>query len=472
MIPRQRLLEIRHSYSVQPVLRDGRMGVLVGSETKGPNILLEGPEFTAKTICGGPGGTMMILPVPNRSDQFVSIMGLYPPFIGRDAGLFLHEKKDTEKNDWRTQKLTSLPFAHRLEFMEADNRLFLLVATVAEDKDSPEDWSKPGSVFAADVTEGIDQDFMLEPLASGITRNHGMSRAHWEGKDVVLVSGANGVHAIYRTGGNWVQELLMDREVSEVCLEDLDGDGNPEMVTIEPFHGDYLRFYRQEGGAWKPVHEFPLDFGHGLTVGKIGGVPSVFVGNRRGDRELLWYSINPERNLVTRRVVDEGVGPTQTFLYEEEGRSFLISSNPVSGEVVRYQLDAKAAEYKITLVKEGEVEIQNVPGRKLRWLFHPDEKKADGFSMNVITIDPGETVRPAHCHPKEEEVIYVIEGHGRVFVEGELAELEPGCAVLFPPGAVHMVRNSGKEPMKIICFFTPPVDFSQYQYFEDVSFPG
>lgn len=123
------------------------------------------------------------------------------------------------------------------------------------------------------------------------------------------------------------------------------------------------------------------------------------------------------------------------------------------------------------VLDERDIQTEQVPGRDLKWLFKPGDGKAEGFSMNVIEIQPGNTVKPAHCHPNEEEVIYVMRGAGLVYIDGEVSELGPGCAALFPPGAVHMVRNNGHEVMKIACFFSPPVDFSRYQYFEDVEFP-
>ena len=122
-------------------------------------------------------------------------------------------------------------------------------------------------------------------------------------------------------------------------------------------------------------------------------------------------------------------------------------------------------------IQENDVETLDVPGRKLKWLFHPEDQLSERFSLNVITIAPGETVRPAHAHPNEEEVIYVVSGEGRVFIEGEVSDLTAGTAVLFPKGHKHMVQNSGIEPLKLVCFFTPPVDFNQYQYFEDIDFP-
>lgn len=125
----------------------------------------------------------------------------------------------------------------------------------------------------------------------------------------------------------------------------------------------------------------------------------------------------------------------------------------------------------MNIVNEADIPEVDVPGRKLRWLFHPENGIARHCSMNVVVIGPGQTVRPAHSHPNGEEIVYAVSGNGEVLVEGEVGLLSTGCAVLFPAGSVHMVRNPGSEPLKLACFFAPPADFGSYQFHENVQFP-
>jgi quercetin dioxygenase-like cupin family protein len=92
--------------------------------------------------------------------------------------------------------------------------------------------------------------------------------------------------------------------------------------------------------------------------------------------------------------------------------------------------------------------------------------------MCVIEVQPGQTVRPAHSHPNGEEVIYIVQGSGRVMIEGEVEPVKAGCAVLFPQGKIHMLQNSGNELMKVACFFAPATSLDNYKFFDDVEFPG
>ena len=125
-----------------------------------------------------------------------------------------------------------------------------------------------------------------------------------------------------------------------------------------------------------------------------------------------------------------------------------------------------------TIVYEDQVELQKLPGRDLKWLFTPEMKVTDHFTMNVVTIKPGNTVKPAHSHPDLEEVIYITSGEGSVLIDGQVHELRAGTAVLFKAGSIHMVRNTGNEDMKIVCFFTPPATLKNYTFYEDVEFPS
>ena len=124
-----------------------------------------------------------------------------------------------------------------------------------------------------------------------------------------------------------------------------------------------------------------------------------------------------------------------------------------------------------TIVYEDQIEAQELPGRNLKWLFTPEMEVTDNFSMNVVIIKPGNTVKPAHAHPDLEEVIYISSGEGSVLIDGEVYELRTGTAVLFKAGSVHMVRNTGQVDMKVICFFAPPATLKNYTFHEDVEFP-
>ncbi len=125
----------------------------------------------------------------------------------------------------------------------------------------------------------------------------------------------------------------------------------------------------------------------------------------------------------------------------------------------------------LPIVDETTIEELDLPGRKLRWVVTKENTGAQHCSMCVIKVGPGQAVRPAHSHPNGEEVIYILNGWGRVLIDGKVEPVKAGCAVLFPQGDIHMLQNLSDEEMKVVCFFAPPSDLGTYKFFDDVDFP-
>ena len=120
-----------------------------------------------------------------------------------------------------------------------------------------------------------------------------------------------------------------------------------------------------------------------------------------------------------------------------------------------------------------ETTIEEVPlqGRHLRWVMTNENSGAENCTFATIRVAPRSRALPAHSHPAGEEVIYILNGYGRVLIDGEIQPVNAGCAVLFPRGKVHILENLSDEEMKVACFFAPPAGFENYQMFEDVDFP-
>ena len=125
----------------------------------------------------------------------------------------------------------------------------------------------------------------------------------------------------------------------------------------------------------------------------------------------------------------------------------------------------------VPAIHESDVDGLDLPGRQLRWVVSNGGIPSAYCSTCIIRVAPGEKVRPAHSHPNGEEVIHVIEGSGRVLVAGEVTAVRAGSTVLFPQGAVHMLHNTGTEPMRVVCFFAPPTSLENYRMHEGVDFP-
>ena len=125
----------------------------------------------------------------------------------------------------------------------------------------------------------------------------------------------------------------------------------------------------------------------------------------------------------------------------------------------------------LPIIDERTIEALDLPGRMLRWVVTQENTNAQHCSMCVIEVQPGQTVKPAHSHPQGEEIIYLLSGSGRVWIEGEIGYVKQGSAVLFQQGKIHMLQNTSAEMMKVACFFAPATSLDNYKFFEDIEFP-
>lgn len=123
------------------------------------------------------------------------------------------------------------------------------------------------------------------------------------------------------------------------------------------------------------------------------------------------------------------------------------------------------------IIHEQDIPEVEHPGRYMRWLANSKNLNAKNLSACVIRVLPGESVRPAHSHPQSEELIYLISGSGKVMIDGEIGDVAAGSAILFEQGKVHMLKNTGREEMKVICFFAPATGIGDYKTFDDIELP-
>lgn len=123
---------------------------------------------------------------------------------------------------------------------------------------------------------------------------------------------------------------------------------------------------------------------------------------------------------------------------------------------------------KIKKISVKEVEALSLPGREAWILVSKDSLDAKTVSFIEVHIKPGEYTNPPHAHLYFEEVIYVKDGIAEIWIEGDLARVKKGEAVLVPTKAKHAVKNVGKSTLKLLTVFPFPdrtkghVDYRKY----------
>ena len=103
----------------------------------------------------------------------------------------------------------------------------------------------------------------------------------------------------------------------------------------------------------------------------------------------------------------------------------------------------------------SEAKQLGLPGRKSLEIVS-GEKGARGITLRLVEIAtplPGEPLRSPHQNSNFEECIYVLSGQGTTVADSGEYLLKAGDTLLIPPGEKHVTRNTGSEPLLLLCFF-------------------
>jgi len=301
-----------------------------------------------EVVWNEPGGVMTMVQVPETDGQFLATHKFYSPNDSKEARIIIAEPKG--KNDWMVRTLVNLPFVHRFDIIQKNGVSYLLACTLQSDHEYKDDFRSPGKVYAAVLPadlSGLDEEHPLKMkvIKDGMTRNHGYCRCSKDGRDGSVISCEEGVfwfEAPDAPRGEWKIEQLSDEAASDAMLIDLDGDGEEELFTMLPFHGDTIRIYKKCGNAYAAVYEYPekLEFLHAISGGNISGEPTVVVGHRKGERRLLAFR-SDKKGGYTAECLDEHTGAANLLHYTDGSKEMLLATNREIDEIAMYTLQEK-----------------------------------------------------------------------------------------------------------------------------------
>lgn len=107
-------------------------------------------------------------------------------------------------------------------------------------------------------------------------------------------------------------------------------------------------------------------------------------------------------------------------------------------------------------------EVFHLPGRDWLLCMGPGIGDARNLTLGVSVFPPG-SAPAGHVHQAEEEVIYVVSGHGELRTPDGNVPLEPGNCVCVPIGLDHATASYGPEPLELVTAFSPPVVPGSYE---------
>jgi mannose-6-phosphate isomerase-like protein (cupin superfamily) len=73
---------------------------------------------------------------------------------------------------------------------------------------------------------------------------------------------------------------------------------------------------------------------------------------------------------------------------------------------------------------------------------------ATAISLRVLEFSSG--ISPSMCHPASDEVLYVLEGEGAVYLDGWPEQIGPGTGIYVRPGVSLTVENTATAPITFL----------------------
>ncbi len=338
-IEKRFLVQMNRCYSATSIVVDGESRILLATEGEGPCLAWYGDDYrSSHTVWDGPGGTMAMVPIPGTNGEFLAVQKFFRMFQWEEAKI-VHVRPQPGGR-YEVTDVLHLPYIHRFDLLTVGERHYFIGATLATSKESKEDWSNPGKIWVGEYLGA--GPLKVTELRSGMTKNHGYSRLTRDGTMSSLLTCEEGAFEVIpppRPDAEWEVRQFMDWPISDIAALDIDGDGELEFATIEPFHGSYFRVYKKRNGKFELIFEHPevSDFYHVVVATTLAGKP-VFIGGCRRDKKQLFYvhatGTSPLR--LSAELVEQDVGPSNVHVMHEAKRDIIVAANREKAEAALY----------------------------------------------------------------------------------------------------------------------------------------
>ncbi len=314
--------------------------ILAGEAIGAPCYAYGGENFDKKEVLwSSAGGTMSLIQVPGKEGEFLAVQNFFPGFQSEKAKIVWGKK---EGDEWVIRDVLNLPFVHRFDILQGeDGTWYFFAAALCGSKKDREDWSDPGKVYACELPDDLTAGLPITPILENLTKNHGYCQGKWKGKTAAFTTSEAGIHVSTppaQKGGAWTVEQIMTGAIGEVAFADLDGDGEDELATIEPFHGDAFHIYKRRGEGWERVYTYaePIEFAHAVWGGKVLGKGTFVVGVRRKNCEIFMVQYDQEKARFDTTLIEAGVGTSNVVVFPRGNEEVVVAANHTKNEAAVY----------------------------------------------------------------------------------------------------------------------------------------
>jgi quercetin dioxygenase-like cupin family protein len=98
--------------------------------------------------------------------------------------------------------------------------------------------------------------------------------------------------------------------------------------------------------------------------------------------------------------------------------------------------------------------VEEFPSKIHHWYSSPDMVKDTNLLFVRCRMYPGQAHK-FHCHPKMEEILYVLSGTAEQWVEKEKRIMTAGTSLYLPANVVHGTYNIGPDILDFLAILSP-----------------
>ena len=154
------------------------------------------------------------------------------------------------------------PFVHRFDIISRNGVNYVIACTLKSGHEYKRRLEKPrkdsGMRLPEDLSS-VDEEHPLqfEVLKEGLLKNHGYCKAEVDGVLKSYVAANEGVFECIppeSEEGTWEIKQILDEASSDMAFADFDNDGELEMLTISPFHGEKISIFKKQDGEFRSLY--------------------------------------------------------------------------------------------------------------------------------------------------------------------------------------------------------------------------
>ena len=338
-------------YSIAPLRYNDDDHILIAAEKNDPCYLFDLEGNFEEIVWEAPGGAMSMVQFPDSNGVFLATHKFYSPNDSKEAKIVVVKPKN--KNQWMINTLVNLPHVHRFDIVTRNKVHYLIACALKSGHEFKEDWSSPGKIYVGILPDDLskfneDNQLSLTILKDNLLKNHGYYKFKEDGIEKCIISADNGVYICTPPENReeqWAIKQILEDPSSDAVLVDMDNDGELELISIDGFHGNKINFYKKKNGIFEKVYVHDhVDFAHAIYGGNFLGKPSVIIGHRKGERNLLWFTYDNEKQEYKVEVLDRDCGPANVFKFDRNGEEVLISTNREINEIAMYTFEKEQEE--------------------------------------------------------------------------------------------------------------------------------